>query len=129
MKAISENNILNELLDHFYDSNPDYKAKIRFIYFSEDRKLLSAYWELPEGWFDYEFKYFNEVGYIIEGELDLVKKNEEQTVRGGDFYIMNIGEIIRFRVKKNTKIHVLNYPIPEEIYNDIKKMIQNGVIN
>lgn len=28
MKAISEKNILNELLDHFYDSNPDYKAKI-----------------------------------------------------------------------------------------------------
>jgi len=72
MRVIKKDELIRGMVDHPYGSNVDLIAKVNFFYFSEDRKLAMAYYESPPSWFDVEVKGFDEIDYILEGEVDLI---------------------------------------------------------
>ena len=65
---MDKNFLKDNLIDHPYDSNPDYHAKINFLYFSDDGKVMSAYYEAPVGSFKLSYTEFDEINYVIEGD-------------------------------------------------------------
>ncbi|KPJ88375.1 MAG: hypothetical protein AMS17_05750 [Spirochaetes bacterium DG_61] len=72
MRLVNNDFLKSTTVNHPYDSNPDYTAKINTFYYSKDEKLIAGYWEAPEGWFDAEIEEQNEINYVIEGEIDLI---------------------------------------------------------
>ena len=125
MKRITRDFLKNNLVNHPYESNPDYFARITFLYFSPDEKVISFYWEAPEGSFDFEFSGYDEVLYLIEGELDLLSEKEILTLKKGELYSARDGDRIQFRIKKSIKSFAFMYPATREVLEGIKKMIKN----
>ena len=116
MKVISKEEIMREMVDHPYESNTDLVAKVNFFYFSEDRKLAIAYYESPKGWFDAEVKGFDEIDYVLEGEVELIPESgEKMTVREGDCFLIQDGDKFRWRMKKFSKMIFFIYPLTSEI--------------
>jgi uncharacterized cupin superfamily protein len=113
------------MINHPYESNPDYFAKINFFHFSNDAKLMAAYWEAPVGWFNWEYDGFYEIDYIIDGEIELVSEDETIIVKKGDCFLTEDGERIMFKIKKFTKALIFVYPINEIIMKEIKKLISS----
>ncbi|UCB47199.1 MAG: hypothetical protein JSV25_07255 [Spirochaetota bacterium] len=74
MKIIINENLKHYWVNHPYDSNPDYIAKVNFFYVSQDKKLIAGYLEAPEVWFEAETKGFNEINYIVDGEIEFVSE-------------------------------------------------------
>ena len=81
MKIIKNIDLKNNLVDHPYDSNPDYLAKVNLFYVSQDKKFIAGYWEAPEGWFEEEIKGFNEINYVVEGEIEFVTEKSSFTAK------------------------------------------------
>lgn len=130
MKVIDQNLLINNLVNHPYKSNPEYFAKINFLYLSDDKKVMSAYWEAPKGWFDNEYNGFDEINYIIDGEIELIFKDKSFTVKKGDCFLIKKGENVKFKIKKNSKTFLFIYPTDKKVMKDIRKMIgkRNGII-
>lgn len=126
MKIIDSNFLRNGLVVHHYESNKRYFSKINFFYFSDDEKLVAAYWEAPRGWFNHVCNGFDEVEYIIDGEIELSLEDKKVTAGRGDCLLIKNGEKVKFRIKKFAKVIALNYPLNKILIEDIKKMIGNN---
>jgi uncharacterized cupin superfamily protein len=115
MRVIRKDELVDGMVDHPYESNADLIAKVNFLYFSEDRKMAVAYYESPPGWFDVQVNGFDEIDYILEGEVELTSDGEIATVRAGDCFLIQDGDKLRWRMTKYSKMIFFIYPITEEI--------------
>ena len=130
MEIVSKNNINNNLINHPYENNLGYFSKINFLFFLKDRsginRVATGYWEAPEGHFDYYFKSFNEVAYILEGKIEIVSDDKTITVRGGDCYLMKIGDRVRYNIKSYTKAFWFTFPVDSSAMDEIDKLINTA---
>jgi ethanolamine utilization protein EutQ (cupin superfamily) len=88
VKAFINDLLIKDTVNHPYDSNPEYVAKIHTFYYSKDEKLIAGYWEAPEGWFDAEIEEQNEINYVIEGEIDIICGDKIITAKKGDCFLV-----------------------------------------
>lgn len=123
MKVFSESNIINNLVDHPYDSNPDYLAKVNFYYVSQDKKFVAGYWEAPEGWFEAEIKGFYEINYVVEGEIELITKDRSLTAKAGDCFLVENGDRMKWKIKQPIKTFFFIYPVTEDLMKELQKMM------
>jgi len=78
MEVIDKATLIKNLVIHPYDSNPAYFAKVNVFNYSSDGKFAAGYLEAPEGWFDAVINGFNEIDFVIEGEMELISANEKR---------------------------------------------------
>ena len=123
MEKINKTSFTEGLITHSYDSNPDFFSKINFFFFSEDKKLVSAYWEAPEGKFTFTYDTFDEVNYILEGELKIKSNSQVDDFKTGDCFILRKGESVEFTVIKRVISILFIYPVNKKAFDDIKNMI------
>ena len=126
MKLMDKKFLRDNLLSHPYESSPGYFAKINFLYFSDDGKVMSAYWEAPIGSFKLSYSEFDEINYVIEGELDITVGGETINVREGGCFFLKKGEKPTYNIIKDTKTFLLIYPAGEEVMKDIRQMIKDS---
>ena len=115
MKVFTKNELIASLVDHPYETNPGLLAKVNFFYYSEDKKMVMAYYESPEGWFDVEINGFDEVDYILEGEVELKSEVETLIARKGDCFLIQNGDKFRWRMTKPSKMIFFIYPLTKDI--------------
>jgi len=115
MKIIRKDELVDGMVDHPYESNTDLIAKVNFFYFSKDRKMAVTYYESPPGYFDVEVNGFDEIDYILEGEVELTADGEVATVKAGDCFLIQDGDKLRWRMTKYSKMIFFIYPITKEI--------------
>jgi len=127
MKIIDSGSLKNNLIEHQYDNpyenNPEYFAKLNYFYFSPDKKLVSGYWEAPEGWFDALVDGFDEINFIIEGEIKLTSKNKSLVVKQGDCLFLENGDAVTFHINKFTRTLFINYPVDSRLLYEIEKIV------
>ena len=115
MKVFTRDELIKGVVDHPYDSNPSLLAKVNFFYFSKDRKMTVAYYESPVGWFDVEINGFDEIDFILEGEVELIAEGKTLTARPGDCFLIQDGDKFRWRMTKYSKMLFFIYPLNEQI--------------
>lgn len=117
MEIIKKNKLINGLIIHPYDSNREYFSKINIFYYSQDKKFAAGYWEAPIGWFDSVTKGFDEINYIIEGEIEALSedKTKKIIVKEGDCFIVKNGDKLRWKIKKFTRTVFFIYPLTDEL--------------
>lgn len=115
MKVIKNDFLVKNLVKHPYESNPGYNAKINTFYFSRDKKLIAGYWEAPVGWFDTVIEEQNEINYVIEGEIELVSDSRKVTAKGGDCFLAEGGEKLKWIIKKPIRTFFFIYPAKKEL--------------
>ncbi len=123
MKVINNIDLTNSLVDHPYDSNPDYFAKVNIYYISQDKKFVAGYWEAPVGWFEAEIKGFNEINYVVEGEIEFVTENRSFTAKAGDCFLVENGDRMKWQIKQALKTYFFIYPATKDLMNELKKMM------
>jgi ethanolamine utilization protein EutQ (cupin superfamily) len=115
MKVFSKANLLQEMIDHPYASNPGLLARVNFFYFSKDRKLAVAYYESPPGWFDVEVEGFEEIDYVLEGEVVLESEDNNLVAAAGDCFLIQDGDRFRWKMTKPSKMIFFIYPVTRSI--------------
>lgn len=115
MKVITKDELIQKLVDHPYETNPDLVARVNFFYFSPDQKLAVAYYESPPGWFDVEVDGFNEIDYILEGEVELISKNVRLLAQKGDCFQIQHGDKFRWQMNKESRMLFFIYPLTRQI--------------
>ena len=115
MRVISNDTLRHEMVDHPYECNPDFLAKVNFFFFSPDKKFTVAYYEAPEGWFEAKVSGFYEIDYIIEGEVELISNDQSLIAKKGDCFLIQDGDTFRLEFRKFTKIIFFIYPLTSEI--------------
>ena len=115
MKVFTRDELIKGVVDHPYDSNPSLLAKVNFFYFSKDRKMTVAYYESPVGWFDVEINGFDEIDFVLEGEVELIAEGRILTARPGDCFLIQDGDKFRWRMTKYSKMLFFIYPLTEQI--------------
>jgi ethanolamine utilization protein EutQ (cupin superfamily) len=125
MKIIGGEFMTNNAVNHPYESNPDYNAKINTFYYSDDEKLIAGYWEAPEGWFEAQIEEQNEINYVIDGEIDIICGEKKITAKKGDCFLVESGEKLKWVIKKHIKTIYFIYPANEEIAGFFKDLEKN----
>jgi len=120
MRVFAKEELMKNMVDHPYETNPDFHAKVNFFFYSKDRKMVMAYYEAPEGWFDVEVKGFDEIDYVLEGEVELHSEGKTLTAKAGDCFLIQDGDRFRWKMKKPSKMVFFLYPITEEIQKVIE---------
>lgn len=120
MKVFTQKELVENLVDHPYDSNSGLLAKVNFFYYSEDEKMAMAYYESPEGWFDAEIDGFDEIDYILEGAVELTSETETLVAKAGDAFLIQNGDKFRWRMTKPSKMIFFIYPLTKEIVDLIE---------
>ena len=115
MKVFSKGELHGGMVDHPYETNPDLLAKVNFFYYSPDGKMAMAYYESPKGWFDVEVKGFEEIDYVLEGEVELVSEKRKLKAKAGDCFLIQDGDKLRWEMKRYSRMIFFIYPITEEI--------------
>jgi ethanolamine utilization protein EutQ (cupin superfamily) len=115
MKVFTREELVENLVDHPYDTNPGLLARVNFFYFSPDRKLAMAYYESPPGWFDVKVAGFDEIDAVLEGEVELVSGEETLTARAGDCFLIQDGDQFRWRMNRGAKMFFFIYPLTRQI--------------
>ena len=121
MKVITREELINGMVDHPYDNNPELIAKVNFFYFSDDGKLAIAYYESPPGWFDVEVEGFTEIDYVLEGEVELITNSVSIKAEAGDCFQIQDGDKFRWKMNEFSRMLFFIYPITR----DIKKLIES----
>jgi len=121
MKIITKQELITKLVDHPYDTNPSLVAKVNFFYYSEDKRMAMAYYESPVGWFDVTVEGFEEIDYVIEGEVELRSATETISARAGDCFHIKDGDNFRWTMIKPSKMIFFIYPLTKDINELIKK--------
>jgi uncharacterized cupin superfamily protein len=126
MKVISKERLIKGLVDHPpYDTNPDLRAKVNFIYFSPDKRMAMAYYESPKGWFDVEVKGFDEIDYILEGEVELISDLQRLKARPGDCFLIQDGDKFRWQMNEPSKMIFFIHSQSEEVQEFISRFKSN----
>lgn len=117
MKVIDKNTLVRNMVIHPYDSNKDYFAKVNMFYYSEDGKFAAAYWEAPEGWFNAEVKGFNELDFVLEGEMKLISSDGKKSIfaKTGDCIILEDGDKFSWILNKFSRVVFFIYPMNSEL--------------
>ncbi len=115
MRLISKDELRERMVDHPYDSNPDLLARVNFFYTSSDGKLTIAYYESPVGWHNVEVRGFEEIDYVLEGEVHLVSDTETVVAKTGDAFIIEDGDKFRWHMAAPSRMIFFIYPIAREI--------------
>jgi len=115
MKQIDKNSLKANLLVHPYESNPKYFSFVNFFHYSSDGEVGVGYWEAPKGWLEFTFNGFQEVNYVIEGEIEFTSNGKNITAKEGDCFIINDGDTVRWEIKKFTRTFFFIYPLTKEI--------------
>lgn len=118
MHIITKNEMQKNLVfDFAYSDDPSIFSKVIFLDllsgedFIGNKKIITGYWEAPIGSYDLTFESFNEITYIIDGEIDFISKNKKSNVKKGDYYYCKIGEKFKIVIKKPVKMFLILYPI------------------
>ena len=127
MNVISKENLIKNLVNHPYDSNPEYFAKVNIFYYSPDGKFAAGYWEAPKGWFNAEIEGFSEIDFIIEGEIEAVSEDKTKTVvaKQGDCFLIENGDRFLWKINNKTKAVFFIYPLTEKIKNFIQSLVED----
>ncbi len=115
MKIIEQNFLTKNLVEHPYDTNKDYFAKVNVFYISKDEKFIAAYWEAPEGWFSAKIDNFYEINYVIEGEVEFILRDKTIKAKKGDCFLLEDGDEVRWNIKKFTRTVFFIYPSTTEL--------------
>lgn len=121
MKIFDLNFLKNNLFIHPYDSNPDYFAKVNPFYFSLDKKFVIAYYEGTAGWFDIEIN-ANQFNYITEGELEIISSYKSFNLKAGDFFLIEVNEKLKYRIKKDIKMFLFAYPVNKKVLKYLENL-------
>lgn len=124
MRLMTKDDMLQGLQDHPYDTNPDLMAKVNFFYTSPDGKLTMAYYESPVGWHDVEVSGFEEIDYVLEGEVELVSETESIVAKAGDAFLIEEGDKFRWHMRKPSRMIFFIYPLTKEISEFIDSFYQ-----
>jgi uncharacterized cupin superfamily protein len=125
MKLIDSNLLSENAIDHPYEDNPGFIAKINTFFYSEDKKAVTGYWEAPVGWFNAEITEQSELNYIIEGDIelfDIVTGEKRIAARKGDIFLVEAGDKLKWVIKKPIKTIFFIYPCPEELVDFFKNL-------
>ena len=76
--------------------------------------------------FSYEWVGYDEINYIIEGEIEIIFEDRVVTLKKGDYFIENKGDKVKYNIKKYTKTIFFLYPASEKVLKEIEKMIKNN---
>jgi ethanolamine utilization protein EutQ (cupin superfamily) len=126
MKIITKEMLTNGLVDHPpYDSNPELKAKLNFIYRSPDGRMAMAYYESPKGWFDVDVNGFDEIDYVIEGEVELITDNQRMTAKSGDCFLIQDGDRFRWQMNQPSKMIFFIHSLSVDVQDFISQFIHN----
>lgn len=126
MKIISKEMLIKGLVDHPpYESNPELLAKVNFIYHSPDGRMAMAYYESPEGWFDVEVNGFDEIDYILEGNVELISDKQRLTVKSGDCFWIEDGDKFRWQMNEPSKMIFFIHSLSEEIQEFISQFMSD----
>ena len=125
MDVIKKDDLKKNVVNHPYDSNPDYFAKVNMFYYSEDNKFAVGYWEAPVGWFNATIKGFNELDLIIEGEIEAVSEDKAKTVivKKGDIFTIEDGDRFLWKVNQPTKAMFFIYPLTPDLKDFFDSLI------
>jgi ethanolamine utilization protein EutQ (cupin superfamily) len=115
MKVIGKHDLVSAMVDHPYESNPELIAKVNFFFFSKDGKMAMAYYESPPGWFDADVRGFEEIDYVLEGEVRLTSTAESLTAKAGDCFLIQDGDRFGWEMTKPSKMIFFIYPITRDI--------------
>lgn len=115
MRLFTKDEMLQGMQDHPYDTNPDLMAQVNFFYTSPDGKMTMAYYESPIGWHDVEVKGFEEIDYVLEGEVELVSETETILAKAGDAFLIEDGDTFRWHMRQPSRMIFFIYPLTSEI--------------
>lgn len=115
MKVFTRDELVNGLVDHPYDTNPDLVARVNFFYFSKDHKMAMAYYESPPGWFDVEVNGFDEIDAVLEGEVELISDEATLLAKAGDCFLIQDGDKFRWQMTSASKMIFFIYPLTRQI--------------
>jgi ethanolamine utilization protein EutQ (cupin superfamily) len=124
MKVFTWEELSRGMVDHPYETNPELLAKVNFFFFSADGQMAMAYYESPEGWFDVEVDGFEEIDYVLEGEVELLSAEQSLTARAGDCFLIQDGDRFRWRMTKPSKMVFFIYPLTKPIQDLIGSFYQ-----
>ena len=127
MKKISKEILVSGLVQHPYDSNPDYFTRINFFHETPDKLVLSYYWEAPVGSVAMTFDQFDELIFILEGVLEIQSGAKKETFRKHDCLEISKhdGELI-FNVLEGVKAFGYIYPADETEYQNILNLMKQN---
>lgn len=127
MKVISKEMLIKGLVDHPpYDSNPELLAKVNFIYLSPDGRMAIAYYESPKGWFDVEVHGFDEIDYVLQGEVELISDNQRLLAKSGDCFWIQDGDKFRWQMNEPSKMIFFIHTLSEEIQELISQFMSDS---
>lgn len=118
MKFFNCETLKANTVDHPYEDNPGFIAKINTFFYSKNKKAIIGYWDVPVGWFNSEVKEFSELNYIIDGAIELyniVTGDKEISAKTGDVFLIEPGDKLKWVIRKHTKTIFFIYPSTAEI--------------
>lgn len=126
MRKISYESLVSGLVIHPYENHPDYFSRIHFFHVSPDRKVVTYYWEAPEGSFSVNFKQFNEVIILEEGVLEMTSGTSREILRKHDcIEISKEDGLVEFKIIKKVNAFGHLYPVDEQEYENILSLMEN----
>jgi len=126
MRVFTKADLLQGMVDHPYDTNPELRANVNFFFFSKDRKLAVAYYESPTGWFDVVVDGFEEIDYVLEGEVVLESQENRLVAKAGDCFLIQDGDRFRWRMTQPSRMIFFIYPVTRAIDGLIASFYRNG---
>jgi uncharacterized cupin superfamily protein len=124
MKKHTLPSLIAGLVNHPYDSNPDYFARINFFYTSPDRRLGMYYWEAPVGQVTLRYEQFDEMIVILDGILEISNQTGRQHFEKNDCLEITRtdGELV-FQVLEEVKAVGFVFPIDSQEFKNIAKLM------
>lgn len=126
MKKHTRETMLEGLVVHPYETNPDYFARINFFHFSPDGNLATYFWEAPVGEVQLKFERFDEMIFVLAGKLEVTKSGHRSIFRAGDaLEISREDGALLFRVLQEVQAVGYVYPLDEVEKNNIEALMNN----
>ncbi len=125
MRLIDSRFLRDGAVDHPYEDNPGFIAKINTFFYSRDKKSVMGYWEAPVGWFTAEIGEQSELNYIVEGSIELIDlKTQEKkiTAKKGDVFLVEPGDDLKWVVTDPIRTIFFIYPASKEIVDFFKSL-------
>ena len=128
MRKITKESLVDGLVIHPYESNPQYFSRINFYKMSPDKKLLSYYWEAPEGNVSITFDQFDELIIILDGVLEVQSASSKITLEALDCLSISRDDgAITFNILEEVKAFGYVYPTDENEYQNIVNLMNQSI--